>query len=217
VRGSALVAYSALISLTAAVCLQADEGCVRLHLPALRRATFSSRQSKLRFSRESFVKPAKLESLSLYGLAVVTFQPGCFRGMTALASLKLETCGLASIPAALSGLRASLTHLALPENDALQVEDDDIATVLALRKLQMLDLRKSPVGRVLTGAAETAVTTQLHYEPAPWTLRSMQYLVDLPNAFRAQHGHVLSLQLRYAEVMNSDEDEDEYNSEEDGW
>jgi len=83
-------------------------------------------------------------------------------------------CGLASIPSALTALSGSLTTLALPYNDDLQLAEDDVVTLLALRKLQNLDLRKFSL----------------------WSPHSLQHLVDLPNAFHARHGHALALQVQ---------------------
>ena len=130
--------------------------------------------------------------------------------LTALATLQLEACGLTSIPAALAALAGSLTSLALSHNDDLQLANDDIVTLLALGKLQNLDLRKSHVRKMnhrpvcpmeaeflkeYEEAAET-VAAFLQYRPPLWSPDSLQHLVNLPSAFRVHHGRTLALQVR---------------------
>ncbi len=161
----------------------------------------------MEISRHSFREAAKLEYLSTNTPASVSLTRDCFAGLTALATLRLEACGLSNIPEALTALSGSLTYLALPNNDDLQVPDYDIRILLALPTLQKLDLRKSrcissmqnvrtvvDVSPAFKRAAET-VAASLHYDPPLWSQRSLQQLVDLPNAFLARHGHTLALQI----------------------
>jgi Leucine-rich repeat (LRR) protein len=113
----------------------------------------------------------------------LTLTPHCFEGLPALATLVLSGCELINVPAALRALACSLTSLSLPYNDDLQLADDDVKTLLALRKLRKLDLAKTPRRRVPNGQS-------------PWSLGSVQQLVDLPSAFSVQHGHGLALRIR---------------------
>lgn len=77
----------------------------------------------------------------------------CFAGLSALSSLELEACGLASIPIALTALEGSLTSLAVPFNNDLQLAHEDVEILLTLRKLRRLDLRKWCVRSTMTRAA----------------------------------------------------------------
>ncbi len=175
---------------TELVCrLQENDGFLQLHLPALQSLQVSAPYWKtgiLHVNQDSFSDAANLTSLSFdYGLTL-RFLP---EGFTGLSTLNMMMCGLASIPAAVgAALAGSLTHLALPYNDDLQLADADVATLLALRKLQTLDLRK------------TSLENKLQWSP-----RSLQHLVELPVAFLANHGHKLALRLL----------DDDYDSDED--
>ena len=185
--------------------LQVQEAVLRMHLPQLRHLELVGVEeiqhtpAGLCLDRSSLQETAKLESLALkYPGPVVTLQPDCFTGLTALASLELSACGLASIPSAVTALVDSLTSLALPCNDGLQLADDDIATLLALQKLRQLDLQKSPFGEAFEDVdtdLANAVESHLRYEPVLWSQRSFQRLVQLPGAFLAQHGHVPVLKV----------------------
>ncbi len=94
-------------------------------------------------TEDSLQEFAKLEYLAVRPQHhVLCITRGCYMRLTALATLRLEACGLTGIPSALTALGGSLTTLALPLNDELQLADHDIVTLLALRKLQNLDLRK---------------------------------------------------------------------------
>lgn len=166
-----------------------------MQLPALRRLALYGERSRrtggrLHLDRRSFLDPGKLESLTLmwFDPRGVTLAPDLFPALTALAALELRACALASIPAALAALAGTLTRLALPFNDNLQLEHDDVATLLELRNLRTLDLRKhlldeslgldaTHVDEVLSAARE--VTAHLHYEPVLWSSLSMQYITDL--------------------------------------
>jgi len=148
-------------------------------------------------------------------LGTSPFLPDCFAGVPALATVELSSCGLASVPAALTALAGSLTSLAMPHNGDLQLAHGDAATLLALRKLRHLDLRKSSFENALSYMASRRVVEELHFEPALWTARSLQHLVTLPDAFRAQHGHALDL-LMYEEEESSEEDDDGGVVDEDG-
>ncbi len=142
---------------------------LRLHLPALRVVRlhgFSEPvDGQLRIDRDSFAEAAKLEVLLLDRVSTVKLEPDALRGLTGLAMLELATCGLAEIPEALTALVGSLTSLALPYNDKLQLGDRDVRTLLALPKLRMLDLRKPPLTHALTGAAPA-----VGFSDAPITL-----------------------------------------------
>ena len=181
-------------------------GKLVLHLPELRRLTLRGSGGSLgdlEITRHSFREAAKLEYFSTNTPASVTLTRDCFTGVTALATLRLESCGLRNIPDALTALSGSLTLLALPNNHDLQLPDYDTKKVLALAKLQKLDLRKSLCVSTIRGPdlspnftrAAQVVATSLHYDPPLWSQRSLQQLVDLPNAFLAQHGHTLALQI----------------------
>ncbi len=179
------------------VCVQKEEGSLRLHLPNLRLVTIYGLRSKggrLHIDRDSFQEAAKLESLALYNPGNrVTMQPDCFAGLTALASIELQKCGLTEVPSALTALDGSLTSLMLKNNDDLQLTDDGFTTLLGLRKLRCVNLQKSSFKSAFRDgevAVARAGKAHLHYDPPLWSLRSMQNLVRLPRVFLLAHGHV---------------------------
>ena len=141
----------------------------------------------LRIDRDSFAGAAKLEFLSLDKFATVKLMPDCVSGLVGLATLELKGCGLTSIPAALTALSGSLTRLALPRNQALQVSDEDVKTILILQQLKLLDLPEY--------APQAAETYDHLTELAPWSLRSLQHLHDLQAAYHAQHGRLVVLKF----------------------
>ncbi len=171
---------------------------LRLHLPALRQLKVSGSHKPgtgtLHMDRSSFAEAGRLQALTLKHPGTVSLSPDCFTGLTALVTLKLKTCGLTSVPLALAALAGSLTSLALPNNSALQLATSDMDTLLTLRKLRSLDLRKS--GRT---PADT------------WSLRSMQHLVRLPSDFQGTHGHTPDIQLvgPFSEEETEEESEEE--------
>ena len=185
--------------------LQVQEAVLRMHLPQLRHLEIVGVEeiqhtpAGLCLDRDSLRETAKLESFTLkHPGPVGTLQPDCFAGLTALASLELLECGLDSIPPALTALAGSLMSLALPYNNDLQLAYDDVATLLALRSLQQLDLRKSSFNKVFRKGdilIAAVVQDRLHYEPALWSPRSVKHLVRLPGAFVKNHGHVLDLEV----------------------
>ena len=169
--------------------VQEDEGLLRLDLPSLRRLDISWRyglSGRLRIDRESFAVAAGLKSLSLVAHMPIALMPDCFTRLTALSTLKLGGCGLIKLPTALTALESSLTSLSLPWNNDLQLGRADVAILVALRKLQYLDLRKfflQWVFKSINLEAVDAVISHLRYEPGLWSHRSLQHLVDLPGAF----------------------------------
>ena len=177
---------------------------LRLRLPALRRAnivacwTTNTTRGTLRCDEVSFLETVQLKSLRLHGHGTVTLMPNCLEGLTALAMLKLESCGLANIPTAVLALAGSLTLLALPFNADLQLASSDVTTLLALRKLRKLDLRKTFVGSDLNGSLSEVVIAHLRNHPV-WSEDSLQHLLDLRNAFNGRHGHALAVQVRDSE------------------
>ena len=184
--------------------LQRAEGSLRLHLPALRSATITAaplwRCGHLNVDGDSFRHASGLELLWFRHTASVRFLPDCFLGLPALATVELYSCDVWRIPEALTGLRCSLTHLELPCNDALQLWDEGISTLLALSKLRTLNLRKPP-SRSLdswsTGGTDSS----------KWLPDSLQHLMDLPSAFLNRHGHELNLQVEDDECWEAQEDE----------
>lgn len=209
--------------MTLVVCLQASQETLLLQMPALRRASFTAQpcymnfiysHSMLRINRDSFVGAAKLEYLSLTGLATVKLMPDCVSVLAGLATLKLASCGLTCIPAALTALAGSLTHLALPRNHALQMTDEDVMTILALRQLQLLDLRKR--------APQAAVTYEgmQMTELAFWSMRSLQRLCNLQAGYHAQHGRLVTLEMYHEDEAapkydDTDSEEEAYGTEAD--
>ena len=184
-----------------------NDGLLRVHLPALRRVTLSGwdrTAGTLRVDRDSFAEAPQLEDLSLSALGAMTLMPDAFTGLTALARLELTSFGLICIPTALTALSGSLTLLRVLYNNELQLTADDVRTLLALRKLQTLDLHKAPLEAEVTGATVASLTAQLHYQPVLWSQRSLRHLVALPNIFCAQHGHALALH-----VYHDDDSEDD--------
>jgi len=180
-----------------------SEGLLRLHLPALRHASIGAQEwegTRLTVDRDSFQSASKLTSLMFESQKPLSLTADCFTGLKALASLKIYDGDLVSIPPALTALEDSLTRLELPYNDALQLADEDLMVLLALRKLQIVDLIKSDLEDTenLTVAARQAarvVTAQLQYGPSVWTSQSLQYVAELPVAFLEEHGRRLALRV----------------------
>ncbi len=189
------------------LCSQAEEGTLRLRLPALRLAVipgFPQSSGRLCLDRDSFSHAAQLETLSLTLHKAVSLLPKCFTSLSALATLQLAACDLDKIPLALTALEGSLTNLQLPFNDKLQLAHEDMKTLLTLRELRMLDLHKSSLVDALGDDAATvphAVRARLQHQLAPWSLRSVQHMADLRSDFLAQHGHSLALEV-YDELQD---------------
>ena len=187
--------------------MQVHDGTLLLSLPAPQRAAVVSYQwdhpsphssrGTLHVDRNSCSETTQALSLSIAKNLTLTVD--CLTGLPALAALELDQCSLTSVPTVVTALAYSLTDLARPYNDALQLADGDIATLLALQKLRQLDLRKNAFEDILLngdlGQAAAAVEEHLQYDLPLWSRRSLQHLVDLPNAFRAQHGHALTLRM----------------------
>ncbi len=193
-----------------------EEGTLRLHLPALRRLNVAGLRNsgRLRLDRDSLLEASQLEFLSLEALEAVTMMPDCLTGLTALAALELKGCGLVLIPTALTALQGSLTRLALPFNDNLQLAESDFAILLTLRKLRMLDMQKYSLTDPLDNAAAVALSAHVRYVPAPWSERSLQHLVTLQSAFQSKHRIVLALNVHVHieadnESLSGEEDENE--------
>ncbi len=93
----------------------------------------------------------------------------------------------------------------MPYNNELQLTNNDVRTLLALRKLQTLDLHKEPLEAKVTGATAASLTAELHYQPVLWSQRSLRHLVALPNIFRAQHGRALALHVYHDDDGTDDE------------
>jgi len=189
---------------------------VRLHLPALRRASIRmchAANGGLRLDRDSFCGVTQLEALTfdMYHHQGITLLPDCLAGLPSLATVELARCNLASIPAALTALSGSLRSLSLPWNYALKLTSVDVKTVLALRELRYLDLQKGSFrddDDVLSHRAADAVISELGCEPALWTTRSVQHLCELRSSFLAQHSRELNLELD-EEGYTDEEYEDE--------
>lgn len=145
--------------------------------------------------RSSF-SAAQPERISINQIRL-SLTTGCFGGMTALAMLKLNKCGLTTVPAALTALAGSLTSLELRHNDDLQLADDDVTVLLALGKLQKLNLQKL-CHEVPTEAANLVAGALIAQDGSGlvlWTQRSVQLLEELSATFLMQHGRALALQV----------------------
>jgi len=99
---------------------QVHEGLLRLHLPALESAEIDAHSMDrswggLQVDKDSLRACPQLTSLSFSSMRPLTFQPDCFGGDAALASLTCFDCDLASIPSALKALGGSLSQSALPK------------------------------------------------------------------------------------------------------
>jgi len=189
--------------------LQALEEPLRLHhLPELRRLALEGDRpdsGTLHFDKDSFLGSGKLEYLSVHRPGRLAIMPDSFVGLTALATLELLDCHPSHIPAAVTALSGSLASLSLSFNGALQLTDDDVGRLLTLRKLRGLDLRKrSFVMELGLAAAARTVAAQLRYQPALWSPRSLQHLIELSNAFVMRDGRALA--LRVWQDPNGEED-----------
>jgi len=189
---------------------QVETGRLRLRLPALRRANIvgyrrtNITRGRLDCDQDSFSETEHLRSLRLQEHGTVVLMSNCLACLTVLAKLELESCGLASIPAAVTALEDSLASLALPFNPDLQLADSDVTVLLALRKLRKLDLRKVLSGSQLNGALARAVKAKLRYSPSLWSVGSLQHLLNLPNDFSARHGHALAVQVCFSKGQHWD-------------
>ena len=194
--------------------LQVSEGTLRLRLPDLRRAMFDGvfrdqmelpdTPASLLLDRDSFKDAAKVETLEICTYGTLTLLPDCFTALTALHTLRLYDCGLANIPAALTALAGSLTSLTVSYTTELQLDSDVVATLLLLRTLRKLHLPKTSLSTAMRDsgtAAADVLEAHLGFQPALWTTRSLQHLVELPGAFLAQNGHALALHLENAQNL----------------
>lgn len=143
---------------------------------------------------DSFQHTAQLMCLSFAGTRPLVLMPDSLAGLTALARLTIRDGGLVSVPAALEALGGSLTRLALPWNDGLQLEHQDVVVLLTLRQLRTLDLRKSDLEDVVeqledltdpdtADEAVQMVTDTVGCVPSVWSNRSLQHLMELPVSF----------------------------------
>jgi len=183
------VDYKPAVLLKCAASLQEDDGALRLQLPALQHATITASHAwqfgSLNVHWESFEHAANLQTLSFRGISPVSLQADCFSGLRALATVEFAACGLAAIPVALTALGDSLTRLALPSNDALQLDSGGVSILLTLRKLR-LDLWK-PHQRGTYGA--------MAGEPLNWSACSLHHLVNLRPAFQEAHAHMPAVRV----------------------
>jgi len=182
---------------------QEHEGLLRLHLPALESAEIESHTmdrdwGPLQVDKDSLRACPELTSLSFSSIKPVTFQPDCFSGGMALAKLTCFDCDLVSIPSALKALEGSLSQLALPKNIDLQLARKDVKILLALPKLEILDMMKPdldfPDGQTQAAIAATqALLPELNFVPTVWSSLSMQNLTWLAGRFAKKHGHPLDI------------------------
>ncbi len=170
----------------------------------------------LTLDADSFRSAAQLTSLAFTSARRLVLMPDCLMGLTALVRLTIYDCGLASIPSALEALGGSLTRLALPYNDAMQLAHNDVTVLLALRRLRMLDLRKTNALDLLddnedleqaAGQVANAVVAKLHFEPSTWSNLHVQQFAELAASFALEHGRKLALQTAWT-VTDEAEDED---------
>ena len=181
--------------------------------------TWEGPGARLELDSESFLETPELTSLSFHCMKPLSLMPDCLTGLTALARLSVCRGGLVSIPHALTALSDSLTLLGLRWNDALQLAHQDVTVLMALRKLQTLDLVKSVVDDMeyFPDAANQAgreLAGQLDFTPSLWTRRSEQHFAQLPASFLVEHGHTLALRLDLGDSDNEEfSDDDQFGDE----
>ena len=100
----------------------------------------------------------------------------CLTALTGLKDLTLANYGLTSVPSAVGSLGGSLTSLSLEDNSDLQLGAADMSTLLRLRCLRTLSVRKDISTSDVPGTAKL------------WSNGSIQVLVSLPGRFMAEHG-----------------------------
>lgn len=92
----------------------------------------------------SFCGAPGVTQLSLWSHAQMQLAPLCFTGLSMLADLTLDGCGLAAIPAPQAGVQQSLRRLDVSDNTELQIDEAGLKTLLALPALERLVVEKAP-------------------------------------------------------------------------
>lgn len=153
----------------------------------------------IRIDAASFKEVPQLQSLQItFGKDLILLDSSLVQ-LTALTSLALTGCGLQSVPADLSSLCATLRELELSRNEPLQLDDAAVASIVQCSRLTVLGLHKPDVQVIVrSNVGETLWQTideyvEESYYPAQWNADSVRHLVQLPAAFRARHGHDLSV------------------------
>jgi len=94
------------------------------------------------------------------------------------------------------------------------VAEEDVATILALPQLVLLDLRKHAPHAAVT--YENMRLTELAF----WSMRSLQHLCNLQAGYHAQHGRLVTLEMYHEDeaapkYYDTDSDEEAYGTEAD--
>lgn len=82
-----------------------------------------------------------LRRLRICGTYQLQLTPRSFISLRSLEELELSNCGLTAMPAALTGVRHSLRRLDISWNDELEISQAGFEILLALCRLEWLDLR----------------------------------------------------------------------------
>ena len=179
----------------------AEGNTLRLRgLPELRTCVLlgHARRSDLhvRIDAASCEGTPKLQELRVEYDDHLQLSDGCFEHLTALTNLTLADCRLQRVPAGVTSLSDTLCVLDLNRNDPLQIDADVITKIVKCSRLTTLSLIKEEVLAWTDSIDVERDPEQEGYAPAPWNLRSVSCLMQLPSAFRQQHGRDLDIQLQ---------------------
>ena len=144
----------------------------------------------------TFCGAPQLKNLCTDTLWELDLQDGSLAHLGALTSLALINCGLLKVPADVAPLRHTLCELDLSDNEHLQIDDAAMACIVQCSRLSMLSICKPDIyawAGYFYENWESVVRHMhgLHYAPSLWSSESVRYLVQLPSAFRTQHGRDL--------------------------
>ena len=149
----------------------------------------------LRIDAGSFSGAPQLRSLSVSSEWTLQLQDRSLAQLTALTSLRLNWCGLQSVPADVASLSATLCELNVSMNHNLQLDEAAVACIVQCSRLQKLSLYQSDFSlwQDTVGANWQSLRQKMHKIPCLWSSESVKQLVLLPSAFHMRHGRYLQI------------------------
>ena len=179
----------------------AEGNTLRLRgLPELRTCVLlgHARRSDLhiRIDAASFDGAPQLQELHVEYDDELQLSDGSFEHLTALTKLTLADCRLKCVPAGVASLSATLCVLDLSRNDPLQLDDAAVTNIVECSRLTTLSLCKEEVTAWTDSIDVDRDPKREGYAPSPWDLWSVSCLMQLPSAFRQQHGRDLDIQIQ---------------------
>ncbi len=149
----------------------------------------------IRIDAESFNGAPQLQSLCVSSDWTLQLQDGSLAQLTALTSLRLNWCGLRSVPADIAWLSKTLCELNLIMNYNLQLDKAAVARIVQCSRLQKLSLHQPDFSlwQDTVGNSWQSLMQQMHQIPSLWSSESVSQLVLLPSAFHMRHGRYLQI------------------------